>query len=161
MKRALLSILGALALLAPTGASAQIVSAISIASCGGTTVAPTTGSAYPIYQDTTGKLCTTGTGVAGNTPFNPTEASGTVTTGGAFQTVFSSNSSRTNCFVMNPTSATEPLYVHWTSATATTANSATLGPGSSFTCAGGGVVVTGAIQVTAATTAHAFVANGS
>lgn len=96
-----------------------------------------------------------------NVAQNPADASTTVTTGGTFQTVFPSNTSRVNCFIQNPTSATEVLYVHWNTASASTSNSASLGPGSSFTCAGNGSVVTGTISVTATSTGHPFVAGGS
>jgi hypothetical protein len=109
-------------------------------------VAP--GSANPLY-------------VYPNIAYAPPDASTTVTTGGTFQTVFASNTSRTNCFIENPTSATEPLYVHWTTASPTTSNSASLGPGASFTCAGANTVVTGSIQITATTTGHVFVAAGA
>lgn len=116
----------------------------------GTTLQAQTGTGTPLG-------CT---GIA-VTAYNPPDASSTVTTGGSFQQVFAANSARINCFVQNPTSASEPLYVHWTSATPTVANSASLGPGSSFTCAGPGTVVTGAVSVEAATTGHAFTAAGN
>jgi hypothetical protein len=91
----------------------------------------------------------------------PLDFSSTVATGGTFQTVFTASSSRTSCFIQNPTSATEPLYVHWTAASPTLANSASLGPGASFSCSWNNAIVTSLIQVTAATTAHAYVATGS
>lgn len=93
-------------------------------------------------------------------PYSPPDASGTVTAGGTFQTVFTANPLRIGCFLQNPIAATETLFVHFTVAGATQANSANLGAGGSFNCMWGGVVVTGVISVTGATTGHAFVAAG-
>jgi hypothetical protein len=95
-----------------------------------------------------------------NLAYAPTDASGKITTGGTFQTVFALNLSRVNCLIENPTTATEVLYVHYTAASATLANSVSLNAGSSFNCAGGNTMATGAISVTAATTGHAFMAAG-
>ncbi|MDP3853144.1 hypothetical protein [Phenylobacterium sp.] len=87
-----------------------------------------------------------------------TDASSTVTTGGTFQTVFASSASRLGCFIQNPITASETLFVYEGTGTATTAKSINLAPGAAFNCNAGGIVVTGLVQVTAATTAHAFVA---
>ncbi|HWE98839.1 MAG TPA: hypothetical protein VG248_03495 [Caulobacteraceae bacterium] len=117
--------------------------------------------AYP-YSSTCALPGTNGSGgTGGNTAVTPTDAAGTIATGGTFQTVFASNSSRTNCLIANPITATETLFVHYTAASATTSNSIGLAAGAAFTCNGSGVVVTGAIQVEATTTGHAFVATGS
>lgn len=100
-------------------------------------------------------------------PFNPggtstatsTDASGTVATGGAFQSIIAANSSRQGCLVQNPVSATEPLYVFFgATANATTSNSFSLNPGQSISCNVGGLVLTDNIAVTGATTSHAFTA---
>ncbi len=84
--------------------------------------------------------------------------SGSITTGGTFQTLLASNSSRKGCLIQNPTTASEPLYVSVGIATgsATLAKAFSLAPGASFRCANGGLVVTDNIAVTAPTTAHAF-----
>lgn len=120
------------------------------------------GTGKTVYVSSANPLPTTGGGGGGgNTPYAPADGSGTITTGGTFQQVFAQNLTRVGCFIQNPTSATEPLFIHWTTASPTTNNSASLGPGSSFSCGGNNTVVTGAIQVTATTTAHAFIATGS
>lgn len=112
-----------------------------------------------IKPNSDGSINVSGSG--GNTKYAPADASGAVATGLTFQQIFATNTSRVNCFVMNPTTATEPLYVHWTTASPTLANSASLGPGASFTCAGSNSVVTGAVQVTATTNGHVFIATGA
>ncbi len=91
-------------------------------------------------------------------PHASTDASGTVTTGGTFQTVFASSGSRKGCTIQNPITATETLFVHANPASATTANSFGLAPGATFSCQVGHIVITDAISVTATTTAHAFAA---
>jgi len=83
-----------------------------------------------------------------------TDASGTVTTGGAYQTIQAATATRHGCTVQNPLTATETLNVRVGTTTAFF-----LAPGSAFNCEVGGIVVTDAIAVTAATTAHAFAAN--
>lgn len=90
--------------------------------------------------------------------YSTTDASSTVATGGTFQTVLALNTSRHGCQVQNPTSATESLFVHYDAGGATTANSLSLGPGSTFSCGSNGIVVTDLISVTAATTGHTFTA---
>ena len=74
--------------------------------------------------------------------------------------MFAANTSRVNCTIQNPPTATEILYVHYTSASPTTSNSVGLGAGSTFNCVAAGAVVTGQIQAEGATTGHAFVATG-
>lgn len=84
-----------------------------------------------------------------------TDASGTVTTGGTYQQIIASNTTRKGCMVQNPTTATEVLNVR---VGATTVFGLTAG--SIFNCATpAGVVITDAIFVTSATAAHAFAAN--
>jgi hypothetical protein len=60
----LLAFIAALGLLAtPFGlAHAQQVYAVTVASCGTPPNTPVAGGSYPILMDTTGKLCTSGTG---------------------------------------------------------------------------------------------------
>jgi len=88
-----------------------------------------------------------------------TNASSTITTGGAFQSALASNGARKGCLIQNPISATETLYVYFgATGSATTANSITLGPGAAVSCAVGGLgVATDNVAVEAATTGHAFV----
>ena len=84
-----------------------------------------------------------------------TDASGAVTTGGTYQTVFASNPGRKGCLIQTPTSATEVLNVK----VGTMAAPFTLPVGQTFSCTNpGGLVITDAISVTAATTSHAFAA---
>jgi hypothetical protein len=84
-----------------------------------------------------------------------TDASGTVVTGGTYQTVFVANAGRRGCLIQNPVTASEALNVK----AGVMASPFTVPIGGSFSCASpGGLVVTDAISVTAATTAHAFAA---
>ncbi len=88
-----------------------------------------------------------------------TNASGTVTLGGTFQSVLAANSARRGCLIQNPSTATEVLYVFFgANASATTSNSIMLTAGSSVNCASDGVVLTDNVSVTGATTSHAFIA---
>lgn len=104
-------------------------------------------------------------GSIGNTSFVATPQSGTVTvdsgtvtTGGTFQAAVASSGSRKSFLIENPTTATEPLSVCFgTIGSCTVTNSITLAPGGSITPPNG-VVPTDAINVTATTTAHAFIA---
>jgi hypothetical protein len=88
-----------------------------------------------------------------------TNNSGTITTGGSFQTVAALNSSRKGCAVQNPVSATENLMVNFgTLGSATVSNSFSLAPGGAINCSNAnGTVLEDAINVEAATTGHAFV----
>lgn len=82
-----------------------------------------------------------------------TDASGTVTTGGTYQTVFASSITRKGCLIQNPPTATEVLSVK----VGTMSAPFSVPVGGSFSCnAPGGLVVTDAITLTAATTAHVF-----
>ena len=95
----------------------------------------------------------------GGTGVTSTNNSGSIITGGTFQTLLAANAARKGCLIQNPTTATEPLYVSVAVATASAsiAKSYSLAPGASFSCASGLAVITDNIAVTAATTAHAFV----
>ena len=63
----LLSFIAALGLLVtPFGlANAQVVQAVTVASCGTPPNTPIVGGTYPVLMDTTGKLCTSGSGGGG------------------------------------------------------------------------------------------------
>ena len=89
-----------------------------------------------------------------------TNDSSTVTLGGTFQSAIASSSTRKGCFIENPTTATEPLYVFFgANGSATTANSISLAAGASVNCATQtGAVLTDNVSVTATTSTHAFVA---
>jgi hypothetical protein len=81
-----------------------------------------------------------------------TDASGTVAAGGTYQTVFAANAARRGCMIQNPPTATEALNVKL----GTMAAPFVVPIGGAFRCDAGYLVVTDAITVTAATTAHAF-----
>lgn len=67
MKRLLLTLLGALALLVPHApARAQVVYAQTVSACGTPNNTPVTGNSYPVTQDGTGKLCTSASGGSGS-----------------------------------------------------------------------------------------------
>jgi hypothetical protein len=106
----------------------QLPSALgSTSAAGSLSVTFASDQLLPGFASTPTFNCGTGCGTA--IPVTPAEASGTITTGGSFQQIFASNSSRANCSIQNPVTATEPLYVHWTATTASSANSQSLGPG--------------------------------
>lgn len=83
-----------------------------------------------------------------------TDASGTITSGGSYQTVIAASGTRKGCSVQNPTTATEVLNVKF----GTMANPFTLLAGMSIGCNQGGLVLQDAVTATAATTGHAFAA---
>lgn len=85
-------------------------------------------------------------------------ASGTIATGGTFQTLITQAQSRSGCLLQN--TSTRTLYVYLGAlAAATTANSLQLTPGQTFSCAnaGGTIVVNDTINVTTTTTSDTFV----
>lgn len=83
MKRLLLAFCAALLwpLVAAVPVRAQTVFAVTVTSCGTPPNTPVAGGAYPIYMDTTGKLCTSGTGGGGSTSVTATAAAPTYTEG--------------------------------------------------------------------------------
>jgi hypothetical protein len=81
-----------------------------------------------------------------------TDISGTVTSGGSYQTVAAANPTRKNCTIQNPTTASEVLNVKF----GTMAQPYTLSAGQAISAVRGIVVATDAITVMGATTAHAF-----
>lgn len=105
-------------------------------------------------------LCGAAQAQQANVPFNPADASGTITTGGTFQQLFPASPGRVGCYLQNPSTASEVMLVHFQASTASTTNSATLQAGQSFNCQWAGTIVSGPVYVEAATSAHAFVAAG-
>jgi hypothetical protein len=91
-------------------------------------------------------------------PRDGTDGSTSVTLGNTFQTILAQNKARRSCLLQNPTTATEPLYVYFgVLGSATIAKSFSLAPGMSINCSSpGGAVESRAVNVTAATNAHAF-----
>jgi hypothetical protein len=147
---------------AASTAHAQSSQSQVVPACGTPNSTYTVGKTLPDTQDQNGIKCTGG-GASQVTPtvITPLDLSSTVATGGTFQTAIASSGSRTSCFVQNPTSATEPLFVHWTAASPTTSNSASLGPGASFSCRWENTIITGDIKVTATTNGHTYIATAS
>lgn len=86
--------------------------------------------------------------------------SGTVTTGGTFQSVIAASTSRKACLIQNPVTATEPLFVNFvvTAVTPIVGNSFSLAAGQSISCVVGTMVISNEVRVTATTTGHAFTA---
>jgi hypothetical protein len=87
-----------------------------------------------------------------------TDRSGTITTGGTSQQLAPINPTRSYLFIQNPTTATEVLYVNFTSAAAAAASSISLAAGASFTMTASDFASTEAVNVFGATTGHAFTA---
>jgi hypothetical protein len=87
-----------------------------------------------------------------------TDRSGTITLGGTSQVLAASNIERIRLYVLNPASANESIFVNFTDNASTSAlGSLELTPGSYYDTDGGPVTFE-AINVTAPTTGHAFVA---
>lgn len=81
-----------------------------------------------------------------------TDISGTVTVGGTYQQVAAANSSRKNCTIQNPSTATEALNVK----IGTMAQPFVLAAGAFISTTNGTTTAIDAITVTATTTSHAF-----
>lgn len=158
----LLKLLFTVAICLPAApAFAQQSSARVLSTCGN--IVYPAGSTSLVTQDVNGRAC----GPASGTPGNPTvvaptnalssDASGSVTTGGTYQTALVQNLTRKNCTIQNnDASKVEPLFVSIASSP-TVANSYALQYGDSFSCTSGNVVMGDAIKVSAATTGHTFV----
>ena len=150
IKILLVSVLGIISLYT-VPAMAQQSSAQVYATCG--TAPYVAGQIRLNTQDTTGASCIHATVSATVTvaPATTTNASGTIATGGVFQSILASNAARVGCLVQNPTTATEPLYVFFgLNASATTAKSISLAAGASVNCAVGGLgVATDNVSATA------------
>lgn len=83
--------------------------------------------------------------------------SGTVAAGGTSQQVLGVNEARKYLLIQNPGNATEALYVNFDTAASTTAkNSIELSAGGSISFSENFVPIN-AVNVTAATSAHAFI----
>jgi hypothetical protein len=101
-----------------------------------------------IYQKLAGTLTVLTTAV-GTTS---TDASGTIATGGTYQTIVAASGTRKGCLIQNPATATEVFNVKF----GTMANPFTLLAGMSIGCSQGGIVLQDAVTATAATGGHAF-----
>jgi hypothetical protein len=87
------------------------------------------------------------------------DRSGTVTLGGTSQSLMAANANRAYLLIMNPTNATEDLFICLVGAAETgSVRSFSLSPGGTYERASPSYVPSNAITITAATTAHAFVA---
>lgn len=110
-----------------------------------------------------GNVVTTAVPVSGTVIATPgtgtfTNRSGTVATGGTSQTLAVANSTRMRLIIENPCAQTESLFFNFTTAASTSAGSSIeLAPCGSYDSAGA-PVSTEAITVTAATSAHPFIA---
>lgn len=88
---------------------------------------------------------------------NICDCSGAVTAGGTSQVATPLNTQRDYLFVENPITATEALYVNYgVSASTTAKNSIELAPGGSINALGIGVPIQ-SVNVTAVTSAHAYI----
>lgn len=115
-----------------------------------------------IAVDASGNVPITGsiTAVPGVLVVVPTDKGSTIAAGGTAQTAIAANASRKGCWIQNPFSATEDLYVSTTGAAVAaggTPNDADLGPGGTFSCLQGGNIIQLAVSVNATTTGHAFI----
>lgn len=115
----------------------------------------TTGQAAAPALDALGnlKVAAIASGVTG--PF--TDRSGTITVGGTSQQLAAANAARRYLIVQNPPTATENLYINFTTAASTGAGSIGLIPGSAYTMESD-FINTEAVTVIAATTGHVFTA---
>lgn len=122
-----------------------------VATCGTQTYVVS--SSQAITQDTTGKSCDTGGGgTVAPTGGTSTDISGTVISGGSYQTVAAASGTRKNCTIQNPVSATEPLNVKF----GTMAQPYSLNAGQAISALNGVVVAQDAITLTATTNGHAY-----
>lgn len=88
-----------------------------------------------------------------------TDSSATVTNSGTSQIAIAQNLNRKGGFIFNPQSALEPLAVDFgENASLSNGKSLFLNPGERFDLCQGGACITDAVNVTATTTGHAFVA---
>ncbi len=121
----------------------------SITSGGGTSILVQSGTGTPNISY---NASTAGSGYA-TTPAS--QAAGTVTTGGTFQTVLAANSDRTSCLLQNTSAHTG--YVYWYSGTPSLTNSLQLAAGALFLCQNpAGAPIKTAIQYTTGTTADPY-----
>jgi hypothetical protein len=99
--------------------------------------------------------CGAGGGAVGPTNAASTDISGTVTVGGTYQTAAAASTTRLNCTIQNPSSATESLKIKL----GTMAQPYEIGAGQSWSALNGVVVGREIITLTAATAGHAFAGN--
>ena len=137
-------------LLAPLGAMAQSTAMPVTPGYLTTSGCPTGVTACFVAYGAAGQAITTNPSpVAANTDLNST-----VATGGAYQQLLAASATRKSCLVQNPTTATEPLLIE---VDTVMTGPFYLAPGAVFSCAtGAGGVLTNKINVSAATTGHAF-----
>lgn len=166
MRKVLFGLLAALFVGSFAHAQTAPVVAKVASGCGTPPFTYSAGQNNPVLQDTNGYLCQNSSGGTQPAPLavTPTDKGGTITVGGTSQTAIAANTSRKGCWIQNPVNATEDLYVSSTAAAVTTAGTpddADLGPGGSWSCVQGGVVIQTAIRVNAVTATHAFIAKES
>lgn len=159
MKRFALLLPAVILLLHMSPAQAQISSAQVLSACG--TAPYVAGQIKLVTQNTHGEACqdNSGGGTVTVTPTNvlSSDASGTVTAGGSYQTQLIVNRNRLNCTIQNnDASKAEPLFVSIASSP-NAGNSYVLQYGDSWSCTAGNVVMGDAIKISAATTGHTFV----
>lgn len=132
-----------------------------VSACGTPNTTYTVGRNQPDTVDQNGNKCTNTGGGVQPTPVavTVTNCGGTLTTGGTAQNAAASNASRKGGWIQNPVSATEDLYVSFTtSATVNGAgNQADLAAGQSVGFSQSGTVVTAAVSVNATTTGHRYI----
>lgn len=112
------------------------------------------GSGYTFVDDATGARWPVkiGDGPSGTL----TDRHGTITTGGTSQQIAAVNSNRKYLLIFNPPTATETLFINFTTAAAQDATSIPITPGGSFLMQAPSFVSTEAVNAVAATTGHAF-----
>lgn len=162
---------------------AQLAVARVVASCGSPSPTPVAGSLYAFTIDTTGKICTNGSGGSGgggplgNQPISnsqsiitatnvtPTDCSGSITAGGTAQTALAATATVHYFTIANIDASSgsgEPLWISFTgTATPSTAGSYPLTAPATTTFAGMGSYTdffgtNHAVSVVAATTGHKY-----
>ena len=156
--------------LAASSAGAQAITVANGANVaeGSTAAAPYAGGGTPPPLVAALKGIQIGLAALNNTTPQPvkgtgstvTNLSGTVATGGTFQTLAAANAARKTCYVSNPANASEVLFVFVYDGVAseTTGHSISLAAGKSWDASlgGGATVLSNRIDVTATTSTHAF-----
>lgn len=123
-----------------------------VANCGALPSGVTYGAGQvrSITVDINGNGCNSLSG--GPTGASSSDISGTIASGGSYQTAAAANSNRKNCTLENPTTATEPLFIKF----GTMAQPYSLNAGQAISALNGVVVATDAITVSATTTNHSY-----
>lgn len=147
-----LSVIFAAAICAPAYAQQIPDAGTVVTNCGalpsGVTYAA--GQVRPITVDINGNGCNSLSG--GPTGAVSSDISGTIASGGSYQTAAAANSNRKNCTLENPTTATEPLFVKF----GTMAQPYSLNAGQAISALNGVVVATDTITVSATTANHNY-----